>query len=80
MTDTVLCELHAIRDRIDRACRVVQALAAENIDKARAEGIAQAHLLAGACNGDMEDEPLPVQAIGGVSMEEAARNLRRLQS
>ena len=39
-----------------------------------------AHILAGACNGDMEDEPLPVEAIGGVSAKEAAQNLRRLQS
>jgi hypothetical protein len=26
-----------------------------------------AHILAGACNGDMEDEPLPVEVIGAVT-------------
>ena len=32
MTDAVLCELHALRDRIDRACRVVQALSVGLVD------------------------------------------------
>ena len=30
MTDAVLCELHAIRDHLDRTCRVVQALSVKD--------------------------------------------------